>query len=128
MSARFIPPVTRCICWYRRLRSSRRASPLARVASLGSRPFVRLFRNSMWRNFMRHVMSILAMSIAVGLSAPAPAMAQQGTGELRGRVLDQQSAVLPGVAVVARNEGSGMFREIVSGADGSFFMSGLAPG
>jgi hypothetical protein len=55
-------------------------------------------------------------------------LAQQGTGELRGRVLDAQGAVLPGVAVVAKNEASGQFREIVSGADGSFFMSALTPG
>ena len=77
---------------------------------------------------MRHVMSVLTIGIVVGLSAPAPAMAQQGTGELRGRVLDQQSSVLPGVTVVARNEASGMFREVVSGPDGSFFMSALTPG
>jgi hypothetical protein len=69
-----------------------------------------------------------AVVVAMSLAAAAPAAAQQGTGELRGRVLDQQSAVLPGVAVVARNEASGMFREITSGADGSFFMSALTPG
>lgn len=57
-----------------------------------------------------------------------PAFAQQGTGELRGRVVDQQSAVLPGATVMARNEGSGQFREIVTGTDGSFFMSALTPG
>lgn len=51
------------------------------------------------------------------------ASAQQGTGELRGRIVDAQNAVLPGVAVIAKNEASGQFREIVSGADGSFFMS-----
>jgi hypothetical protein len=60
--------------------------------------------------------------------ASVPASAQQGTGELRGRVLDAQNAVLPGVSIVARNEASGLFREIVSGADGSFFMSALTPG
>src|SRR5207248_11707804 len=57
-----------------------------------------------------------------------PVTGQQGTGELRGRVLDQQGAVLPGVTVVAKNEASGQYREIVSGADGSFFMSALIPG
>ena len=56
------------------------------------------------------------------------ASAQQGTGELRGRIVDAQNAVLPGVAVIAKNEASGQFREIVSGADGSFFMSALTPG
>ncbi|MEO8679024.1 MAG: carboxypeptidase regulatory-like domain-containing protein [Vicinamibacterales bacterium] len=62
------------------------------------------------------------------LLIPVSAHAQQGTGELRGRVVDAQGAVLPGVAVVAKNEASGQFREIVSGADGSFFMSALTPG
>jgi hypothetical protein len=54
--------------------------------------------------------------------------AQQGTGELRGRVMDAQSAAMPGVTVIAKNEATGQFREAVSGADGSFFMSALTPG
>jgi hypothetical protein len=54
--------------------------------------------------------------------------AQQGTGELRGRILDAQGAVLPGVSVLAKNEATGQFRETVSGADGSFFMSAMTPG
>ena len=58
----------------------------------------------------------------------SPVFGQQGTGELRGQVVDAQSAVLPGVTVIATNEASGMFREIISGADGSFFMSALTPG
>lgn len=62
------------------------------------------------------------------LMGASSAYAQQGTGELRGRVLDAQNAVLPGVTVVARNEATGMFREVVSGDDGSFFMSALTPG
>jgi TonB dependent receptor/Carboxypeptidase regulatory-like domain/TonB-dependent Receptor Plug Domain len=72
--------------------------------------------------------SITAVVLGVLLVAALPASAQQGTGELRGRVIDAQNAVLPGVAVVARNEASGIFREIVSGGDGSFFMSALTPG
>jgi len=70
----------------------------------------------------------IAAAFVLGLLIAVPARAQQGTGELRGRVLDAQNAVLPGVAVVAKNEASGQFREVVSGADGSFFMSALTPG
>src|SRR5262245_1295640 len=70
----------------------------------------------------------IAAAFALGLLIAVPAGAQQGTGELRGRVVDAQNAVLPGVAVVAKNEASGQFREVVSGADGSFFMSALTPG
>src|ERR1044072_250406 len=70
----------------------------------------------------------MAAILAASFLATIPVSAQQGTGELRGRVLDAQNAVLPGVTVVARNEASGIFREIVSGPDGSFFMSALTPG
>jgi len=58
----------------------------------------------------------------------APLAAQQGTTELRGRVVDGQGGILPGVAVVIRNQNTGMFRETVSGADGSYIASGLTPG
>jgi Carboxypeptidase regulatory-like domain len=58
----------------------------------------------------------------------APLVAQQGTTELRGRVVDAQSGVLPGVTVIVRNQATGFSRETVSGADGSFIASGLVPG
>jgi hypothetical protein len=57
-----------------------------------------------------------------------PALAQQGTTELRGRVIDSQGGVLPGVTVVVRNQATGMYRETVSGTDGAFIASGLVPG
>jgi hypothetical protein len=77
---------------------------------------------------MHRFASVTAAALGVWLIAAGSAHAQQGTGELRGRVVDAQGAVLPGVTVVAKNEGSGQFREIISGADGSFFMSALTPG
>src|SRR5262245_58971909 len=57
-----------------------------------------------------------------------PVFAQQGTTELRGRVVDAQAGVLPGVTVVVKNQATGFSRETVSGADGSFIASGLVPG
>ena len=77
---------------------------------------------------MNRLTSVCAVALGMWLGAHGLAHAQQGTGELRGKVLDAQNAVLPGVTVVAKNEASGQFREIVSGADGSFFMSALTPG
>src|SRR5437660_3089621 len=77
---------------------------------------------------MRRLISVFVAASVMSLMAITSAGAQQGTGELRGRVIDQQNAVLPGVTVIARNEASGQFREIVSGPDGSFFMSALTPG
>ena len=60
--------------------------------------------------------------------AAAPLHAQQGTSEIGGKAVDDQGAVLPGVTVVITNEGTGRVREIVTGADGSFFASQLVPG
>ena len=56
------------------------------------------------------------------------AYAQLGTGDLRGKVEDSQGAVLPGVTVVAKNEGSGQYRETVTSGDGTFSMIALIPG
>ena len=56
------------------------------------------------------------------------AMAQQGTADLRGRVTDQQGAVLPGVTITVRHQESGLFRETISSTDGTFLMSGMTPG
>src|SRR5687768_3807243 len=57
-----------------------------------------------------------------------PASAQQGTADLRGRVIDSQGGVLPGVTIVVRHQESGLFRETITGADGTFLMSGMTPG
>lgn len=54
--------------------------------------------------------------------------AQQGTTDVRGRAIDAQGAVLPGVTVTVRNQDTGNFRDTVSGDDGSFIASGLVPG
>lgn len=62
------------------------------------------------------------------VSAAGAALAQQNFSELRGRITDAQGGVLPGVAIVARHQESGIYRESVSSADGSFFMTGMTPG
>ena len=61
-------------------------------------------------------------------AAASLAAAQQGTSELRGRVIDAQDAALPGVTVTVRNQETGMFRETVSNPDGTYFVSGMPPG
>jgi len=66
--------------------------------------------------------------VAALLLAPALAHAQQGTTELRGVLRDTQGAAVPGVAVVVRNQDTGMFRETISSADGTYFISGIVPG
>ena len=66
--------------------------------------------------------------ILIALLFAAPAWAQQGTTELRGRVQDAQGGVLPGVNVIVKNQNTGFARETVSAADGSFIASSLVPG
>jgi hypothetical protein len=56
------------------------------------------------------------------------AWAQQATSDLRGRVLDQQGGVLPGVGITARNQDTGLFRQTVSTENGTYFFSGMTPG
>ena len=54
--------------------------------------------------------------------------AQQGTADLRGRIVDSQQAVMPGVTG-SPQPGNGTFRTTVSGVDGSFFIGGaMNPG
>lgn len=57
-----------------------------------------------------------------------PAFAQQGQSSIQGRVGDASGAALPGVAILITHEGSGVFRSVVSNADGSYFATGLVPG
>ena len=67
-------------------------------------------------------------TLVVLLLSASPLFAQQGTADLRGRVIDQQGAVLPGVTIVVRHQESGLFRETITGTDGSFLVSAITPG
>ncbi len=66
------------------------------------------------------------LAILVGV-APS-ALAQQGTAEVRGRVTDSSGGAVPGVAVMVRNQASGVFRQGITSADGTYFLSGVIPG
>ena len=57
-----------------------------------------------------------------------PALAQQGQSSLQGRVSDSSGLALPGVTITVIHEGSGVFRNLVSNSDGSYFATGLVPG
>src|SRR3989475_10153893 len=70
----------------------------------------------------------LGLALGVFLYAAAPALAQQGTAELVGRITDTQGAVLPGVAIVVTNEETGVYREVVTGPDGSYSAAHIVPG
>jgi Carboxypeptidase regulatory-like domain len=74
---------------------------------------------------MRRVLAVVGLAF---LTFAAAANAQQGTSSLRGRVLDAQGAVLPGVTTVVTHQESGIYREVVSNADGSYLITGIMPG
>ena len=71
--------------------------------------------------------NLLPLSLAL-LALAGSAAAQQGGAAIRGQVVDQQNAGLPGVAIVVTHAESGQFRETISGTDGSFAVSGVVPG
>lgn len=70
----------------------------------------------------------LGLSLLLTLLAPALTLAQQGSAELRGRVMDAQEGVLPGATVVVRNQETGMFRQALTNDEGTYFLSGIVPG
>jgi Carboxypeptidase regulatory-like domain len=74
------------------------------------------------------MMRRIACVLPLFLLFASTAVAQQGTADLRGKVVDQQGAVLPGVTVVVRHQESGLFRETATGTDGTFLMSAMSPG
>ncbi len=70
------------------------------------------------------VSSVILCSFLVAGTAAA----QQGSSAIRGRVVDQADAVLPGVAITVTHAESGTVRETVSGPDGTYLVPGLIPG
>jgi carboxypeptidase family protein len=73
----------------------------------------------------RLVVAVFAGMLAL---APIPAVAQGQNSAVQGHVVDESGGALPGVTVVVTHQGSGMFRQVVSNADGSFFVTGIIPG
>jgi Carboxypeptidase regulatory-like domain/TonB dependent receptor-like, beta-barrel/TonB-dependent Receptor Plug Domain len=77
---------------------------------------------------MRRSSSLIALFIVLVLGSYSVAEAQQGVGSIRGRVTDEQKAVLPGVAIIVTHAESGTIRETTSGDDGTYLVQGLIPG
>jgi outer membrane receptor protein involved in Fe transport len=72
---------------------------------------------------------MLALTVLIsGPLVAGVAEAQQGGSSIRGRVVDQSDAVLPGVTVVATHQERGTTRETITGTDGTFSIPGLIPG
>jgi len=72
----------------------------------------------------------LAVAVFAGVLtlAPIAGAAQGQSSAIQGHVLDESGGALPGVTVVVTHQGSGAFRQVVSNADGSYFVTGILPG
>jgi Carboxypeptidase regulatory-like domain/TonB dependent receptor-like, beta-barrel len=70
---------------------------------------------------------LLAFGVLVSTSLAAEAQ-QAGGSAIRGRVVDAQQSVLPGVAIVVTHTESGTVRATVTGPDGTYFVTGIIPG
>ena len=62
------------------------------------------------------------------LFCAASATAQQSTGNIAGRVVDEQDAGVAGATVTARNVDTGFVREVTSDANGLYLLSALPVG
>jgi carboxypeptidase family protein len=58
--------------------------------------------------------------LAAALAAAPGTLAQEITGTITGTVADQTGGVLPGVTVTVRNTGTGLTRELQTGAEGGY--------
>ena len=67
---------------------------------------------------------VVLLSI-VCLSVETQAVGQESTAELRGRVLDTQEAPVPGANLTITNQATGVVRQTVSNADGTYFITAL---
>jgi hypothetical protein len=68
------------------------------------------------------------VTLALLLLSSSWASAQATSSSIEGVLRDSSGGALPGVAVVAKHQDTGLIREVVSGANGRFVMPGLPLG
>jgi hypothetical protein len=76
---------------------------------------------------MKNVVAVV-VATAFLFATGTEVLAQQGRAELRGSVVDQQGAALPGVTILITNQDTGTFREVISTGDGGYFAGQMLPG
>jgi carboxypeptidase family protein len=76
----------------------------------------------------RHSLAGAAVALALVLIAGSPAAAQVGQAEIRGTVVDESGAALPGVTVTATHISTGVARTTVTSETGVFLMPALPVG
>ena len=73
-------------------------------------------------------LGVLVSFLVIASGSIAASGGQQGLSEIRGRVVDTQNAILPGVTVLVTNQDTGLYREVTSSSDGTYFVTGIVPG
>ena len=76
---------------------------------------------------MKQIIAAMIVVCSFGL-ATAPAAAQQTTGNITGRITDDQGAAIPGVTVTGLNTQTGFTRTDVSDAEGIYRLNALPVG
>ncbi|MDX1745775.1 MAG: TonB-dependent receptor, partial [Halobacteriales archaeon] len=69
-----------------------------------------------------------ALLLMAGMVVPLVAQNQTTTGQIRGRVLGDEGQPVQSVVVTARNEGTGLVRTALTGAEGLYALRLLPPG
>jgi hypothetical protein len=77
---------------------------------------------------MRHTLRYASVVVALLIACAATAAAQQTTGTLTGRVVDEQNAALPGATVTARNTETGFSRTATTDGEGVYRLAALPVG
>src|ERR1044072_8966667 len=72
--------------------------------------------------------TVVCLLVALWGFGPYAAAAQIGSGTLRGSVVDQGDAAVPGATLTITAAGTNLSRATVTGKDGAYVVPGLAPG
>jgi len=75
---------------------------------------------------MRKLLILVAVITVSAISALA--QSQSTTGNIEGRVVDPNGAVVPGVSITAKNQDTGFSKTVMSDSDGNYIFVLLPPG
>ncbi len=77
---------------------------------------------------MRTTLRCACVALALIVAGAGAAWAQQTTGTLTGRVVDEQNAALPGATITARNTETGFSRTVATDGEGMYRIAALPVG
>lgn len=82
-----------------------------------------------WRQWVSRLTAAAVFVALTAVSVAIPDASAQGSGSsITGVIVDDQRAVLPGVTLTIRNEGTGIPHTAVTNGEGRYRVAGLAPG